>query len=105
MYAVIETGGRQYRVQPGQQVQVDRMPGEVGESVVFERVLLVLDGEDRLKLGSPTLDGAKVKATVVSQARDRKMLIYTYKRRQNANRKSRGHRQHHTTVKIDAIEA
>jgi large subunit ribosomal protein L21 len=104
MYAVIETGGKQVRVQVGDVVRVERLPGEIGSEVVFDRVLM-LGGEDNIKLGAPTLDGVTVRGTVVGQQRERKVLIYTYKRRQNSNRKSRGHRQHSTSVKIEAIEA
>jgi large subunit ribosomal protein L21 len=103
MYAVIETGGRQVRVQVGETVQVERLPADVGASVVFDRVLLV-GGDQALKLGAPTLDGVQVRATVVRQGRDKKVRIHTFKHRQNANRKTLGHRQSYTQVKIDAID-
>ena len=103
MYAVIQAGGKQYRVQVGDVVQVERIPEDVGSPIVFDRVMM-LGGDDDVKLGAPTLDGAQVRGTVVEQGRDRKVLIYTYKRRKNSNRKSRGHRQAFTAVKIDAIE-
>jgi len=104
MYAVIETGGQQFRVRVGDVVNIARRSEDVGGTVVFDRVLLV-GGDDDAKLGSPTVEGASVKGTVVAHDRDRKVVIYTYKRRQNSNRKGRGHRQSFTTVKIDAIDA
>ena len=104
MYAVIEAGGKQLRVQVGEVVRVERVPGDVGAPVVFERVLLVSDGK-KARVGSPVVDGAQVRGTVLEQGRDQKVLIYKYKRRQNSNRKSAGHRQGFTAVKIDAIEA
>ncbi len=104
MYAVIETGGHQHRVQVGDVVRVARVAGEAGGSVVFDRVLIV-GGNDGVKVGTPTLDGAQVRGTVVAQDRDSKVLIYTYKRRKNSARKRQGHRQHFTAVKIEAIEA
>jgi large subunit ribosomal protein L21 len=103
MYAVIQAGGKQYRVRVGDVVQVERIPEDVGSPIVFDRVMM-LGGDDDVKLGAPTLDGAQVRGTVVEQGRDPKVLIYTYKRRKNSNRKSRGHRQAFTAVKIDAIE-
>ncbi len=104
MYAVIETGGHQHRVQVGDVVRVARVAGEAGGSVVFDRVLIV-GGNDGVKVGTPTLDGAQVHGTVLAQDRDSKVLIYTYKRRKNSARKRQGHRQHFTAVKIEAIEA
>ena len=104
MYAVIQTGGHQHRVQVGDVVRVARVGGEAGGAVVFDRVLIV-GGDGGVKVGTPTLDGAQVRGTVVAQNRDRKVLIYTYKRRKNSNRKQQGHRQHFTAVKIEAIEA
>ncbi len=103
MYAVIETGGHQHRVQVGDVVRVARVAGDAGGSVVFDRVLIV-GGNDGVKVGAPTLDGAQVRGTVLAQDRDSKVLIYTYKRRKNSARKRQGHRQHFTAVKIEAIE-
>ena len=104
MYAVIETGGHQHRVQVGDVVRVARVAGDAGGSVVFDRVLIV-GGNDGVKVGAPTLDGAQVRGTVLAQDRDSKVLIYTYKRRTNSARKRQGHRQHFTAVKFEAIEA
>ena len=104
MYAVIQTGGKQYRVQQGDVIQVEALPNQAGETVEFDKVLLVGD-QDSTRVGTPTVDGATVKGTVVRQTRDKKVLIYTFKRRQNSNRKQAGHRQAFTEIKIDAIEA
>jgi large subunit ribosomal protein L21 len=103
MYAVIQTGGKQLRVQPGDVVRVERLPAEVGATVVFDRVLM-LGGDDKVQLGAPTLDGARVRGTVTAQGRAKKIVIYTYKRRKNSNRRTLGHRQEFTAVKIEAIE-
>ena len=104
MYAVIETGGKQHRVQIGQVVRVERLAGEVGAEIVFGHVLMVGEGES-VAVGSPTVAGAQVKGSVVEQGRGRKILTYLYKRRQNSNRRRQGHRQSYTAVKIDAIES
>ena len=104
MYAVIESGGRQLRVQVGEVVHVQRMDGDVGAPVVFDRVLM-LGGEDEARLGTPVLDGAAVRASIVRHGRDKKIRIYTYKRRQNSNRRRMGHRQDFTAVKIESIES
>ena len=104
MYAIIESGGRQFRVAVGDVVRVPRLADAVGAGVVLDRVLLVGDGKET-RVGAPTLDAARVRGKVVAQALDRKVLTYLYKRRKNSERKSRGHRQPFTAVKIEAIEA
>ncbi len=103
MYAVIETGGKQVRVSVGDVVHVEKLAGAVGGEIVFDRVLMV--GGDAARVGSPTIENAKVRGSIVEHGRDKKILIYTYKRRQNSNRKSQGHRQSYTAVKIEAIDA
>ena len=105
MYAVIHSGGKQVRVEVGQVVRVEQVEGDVGASVVFDKVLLLGGDDDHIKLGAPTLDGVQVRGTVVEQGRWPKIPIFTYKKRQNSNRKRQGHRQSFTAVKIDAIEA
>ena len=102
MYAVIESGGRQHRVEIGEVVRVDRLDAEEGATVTFDRVLAVGDGE-ALKIGAPTVAGAAVSGTVVEQGRGKKVLIFRYRRRQNSSRRRGGHRQDYTAVKIDAI--
>ena len=103
MYAVIKTGGKQHRVQVGDLVDVERVDGEVGADVVFDNVLMI--GGDDVMLGAPKVDGASVRGKVVEQGRAPKVLVKTYKRRQNSNRKARGHRQAVTTVRIEAIDS
>jgi large subunit ribosomal protein L21 len=103
MYAVIETGGKQVRVQTGEVVRVECLPGEVGSTVVFDRVLAV-GGGDEAKLGQPCVEGAQVTGSIVEQGRAKKILVYTFKRRKNSNQKRRGHRQGYTAVKIESIE-
>ena len=104
MFAVIETGGKQYRVQQGDVVRVESLAGSSGDAVEFDQVLMIGDG-DSSTVGNPTVEGARVKGTVVDQGRAKKVLIYTYKRRKNSNRKQAGHRQNYTEVKIESIEA
>ena len=104
MYAVIESGGRQFRVQVGEVVRVQRMDGDVGAPVVFDRVLM-LGGDEEARLGAPVVDGAAVRASIVEHGRDKKIRIYTFKRRQNSNRRRMGHRQDFTAVKIESIES
>lgn len=104
MYAVIEVGGRQHRVQIGEVVRVDSMDGAAGEPVVFDRVLAVGAGET-LRVGAPTVDRARVLGTVLEQGRGEKIRIFTYKKRKNSSRRRQGHRQAYTAVKIDSIEA
>ena len=104
MYAVIESGGRQFRVQQGEVVRVQRLDGDVGSPVVFDRVLM-LGGEDETRIGAPVVEGAAVRGSIVEHGRDKKIRIYTFKRRQNSNRRRMGHRQDFTAVKIESIES
>ena len=101
MYAVVKTGGRQYKVEPGQMVRVGKLDAEVGASVTLNEVLLVKDGE-AMKAGTPLLEGASVTATVVEQDRAKKIIVFKKKRRQGYQKKQ-GHRQDFTTLKITAI--
>ena len=104
MYAVIATGGKQYRVQPGETVRVEKLDGaEAGGTVTFDQVLLIADGEN-LKVGQPRVAGATVAAEVVENGRGEKLLVYKYRRRKGYRRKT-GHRQPFTAVKITAINA
>ncbi len=104
MIAVIETGGKQHRVQVGDVVRVESLHAEAGVPVVFDRVLLVGEG-DTARVGTPTVEGARVTGTVVANGRGVKVIGYLFKHRKNSNRKRWGHRQSFTAVKIDAIEA
>lgn len=101
MYAVIETGGKQYRVAKDETIAVERLAGEPGDQVSFEAVLLV-EGEEGVKVGAPHLAGAKVSGEVVAQTRAPKILVFKKKRRTNYRRRA-GHRQHQTMVKITEI--
>lgn len=101
MYAVIKTGGRQYKVEPGQVVRVNKLDGQVGDSLTLTEVLLVKDGES-LKAGAPLLEGASVAATIVEQDRGKKIIVFKKKRRQGYQ-KTQGHRQDYTAIKITAV--
>jgi large subunit ribosomal protein L21 len=101
MYAVIETGGKQYRVQPGETVVVETLPGESGDAVEFARVLLISDDES-VAVGRPVIDGARVTGQIVEQVLGEKLTVYKFKRRKNY-RKRNGHRQQYTAVKIDSV--
>jgi large subunit ribosomal protein L21 len=103
MYAVIVSGGKQYRVQEGQTVRLEKLPAELGSSVEFDRVLLVGAGDD-IKIGAPVVDGAKVNAEVVEHGRGKKVTILKFKRRKH-HMKRQGHRQSFTEVKITGISA
>ena len=101
MYAVIETGGKQYRVNQGDVIKVEKLTVDVGEKVDFDRVLLVGEGSD-VKVGSPIVDGASVSGTVVEQDRGKKIIVFKMKRRKGFRRKQ-GHRQDYTGVLINKI--
>lgn len=101
MYAVIQTGGKQYRVKSGEQVKVELLAAEVGATVSFDRVLMLGEG-DGVKVGAPFLDGAAVMATVVAQGRGEKIRIFKMRRRKHFA-KTQGHRQGFTEVRIDEI--
>jgi large subunit ribosomal protein L21 len=104
MYALIETGGKQHRVQIGDVVHVERLDASEGDTVVFDQVMLVADGAS-VKVGGPMVQGATVRATVLEQGRGEKIHLFTFKKRKNASRRRSGHRQDYTAVKIEAIEA
>lgn len=103
MYAVIKTGGKQYRVASGDKLKVEKLEADVGAEITFDQVLMVADG-DNVKVGAPILSGAAVKATVVSHGRGDKVRIFKMKRRKHY-RKSQGHRQHYTEVQVSGISA
>ena len=102
MYAIIRTGGKQYRVKAGEQLRVEGLAGDVGGSVSFGEVLLVGEG-DAVKLGAPLLSGATVKATIVSHGRGDKVKVFKMRRRKHYQ-KTQGHRQSYTEVRIDTIQ-
>lgn len=103
MYAVIQTGGKQYRVQQGDVIFVEKIDSQADEAVTFDQVLLVGDGE-ATKIGAPTVAGAKVEGKVLAQVKGKKIFVYKYKAKKN-ERKKQGHRQPYTKVEITAINA
>jgi len=105
MYAVIETGGKQYRVQPGELIDVELRPdaGNRGSAVSFDRVLMV-GGDDGVQVGSPVLDGARVTGVLVNRVRGPKVIVFKMKRRKQY-RRHQGHRQGYLRVRIEGIEA
>ncbi len=102
MYAVIETGGKQYKVAPGETLEVELLPVTPGEQVHLDRVLMVADG-DSVRIGTPTVPGAAVIGTVVGMVKGKKIIVFRYKSKVRYRRKT-GHRQRYTRVKIDRIE-
>ena len=102
MYAVVKTGGKQYKVAEGTFFKVEKCPGDVGQEIVFDEVLLVSKDGD-LQVGAPTVEGARVRGTIVEQGREKKIIVFKMKRRKGYRRKQ-GHRQHYTGVKVDSIE-
>ncbi|MCA9538810.1 MAG: 50S ribosomal protein L21 [Myxococcales bacterium] len=103
MYAIIKTGGKQYRVSPGQTLRVEKLEGEPGEGVRLDQVLL-LGGEGETRIGRPMLDGAAVDAEIVSQGKAKKIIIFK-KRRRKGYHKKQGHRQRYTELRITGISA
>ncbi|NLZ44659.1 MAG: 50S ribosomal protein L21 [Clostridia bacterium] len=102
MYAVVECGGKQYRVAPGDVITVEKLPQEEGQEVVLDRVLL-LGGEEGVRVGKPLVEGAKVTAKVVDHGKAKKILVFKYKPKKNY-RKRYGHRQPYTRLQIQAVE-
>lgn len=103
MFAVIRTGGKQYRVAENDVIRIEKLEAEAGSEVVFNEVLMV-GGDGQSKVGAPLVDGATVKAELVEQMRDKKVIIFKKRRRQNSRRKN-GHRQHLSVVRITGISA
>ena len=101
MFAVFESGGKQHRVSEGEVVRLERLPTGVGESVAFDRVLMVARADD-VAVGTPYVDGVSVTGEVVAQGRGRKIRVIKFKRRKNYLRRS-GHRQHYTDVRITGV--
>ena len=103
MYAIVNTGGKQYKIQQGDVLRVEKIPGEVGSPVSFDKVLMFSDG-DNVNIGRPVLDNVAVKGHIVEQGKDKKIIVFKYKKRKRYRRKL-GHRQQYTAIKIDSIEA
>jgi len=103
MYAVIQTGGKQYRVAPGEELRVEKLDGAVGDEIYFDSVLLV-SKDDKVTVGRPVLENIRVQAKITRQGRGPKIVVFKYKRRKGY-RKKQGHRQDYTGVRITQIEA
>ncbi len=103
MYAVIKTGGKQYRVAAGEKLKIEQIPAEVGAEITLDQILMVGEGES-VKIGAPLVSGASVKATVLSQGRHDKVKIFKMRRRKHYQ-KHQGHRQNYTEIRIDGISA
>lgn len=103
MHAVIETGGKQYRVSEGDIVFIEKLPSEAGDSVTFDKVLAVIDGE-KATFGTPTVAGATVSAEIVKNGKGKKIYVFKYKAKKNYRRKT-GHRQPYSQVRIEKINA
>ena len=103
MYAVVETGGKQYKVSPGQIVDVERLDVVEGDTVNLDRVLLFADDSNNVVVGNPTVDGAKVSATSRGNYKDKKIIVFKYKSKVRYSRKT-GHRQNYTRLAIESID-
>lgn len=102
MYAIVNSGGKQYKVEEGDILRVEKIRGEVGNKVEFEKVLMISDGEN-VNIGQPVVENAIVQGHIVEQNKSRKIIVFKYKRRKRYRRKY-GHRQSYTAVKIDKIQ-
>ena len=102
MYAIIRTGGKQYQVTPGERLRVEKLVGNIGDSIEIDDVLLVVDGED-IKVGYPVLVGAKVSARIVEQDKAKKIIVF-HKKRRAGHRVKNGHRQPFFKVKIESLK-
>jgi large subunit ribosomal protein L21 len=103
MYAIVDSGGKQYKVQEGEILRVEKLAGEVGNQVSFDKILMFSDGEN-VNIGTPILDDVAVNGHIVEQGKAKKIIVFKYKRRKRYRRK-RGHRQQFTAVKIDNIQS
>ena len=102
MYAVVATGGKQYRVSPGDRIEVEKLAGEVGQTIALDHVMMVGGGEGAVNIGTPTLDDAWVEAQILDQKRGKKIIVFKHKRRKGYRRKQ-GHRQSLTALRITGI--
>lgn len=103
MYAVVAAGGKQYKVEEGDVLRIEKVDGSVGDTLTFDKVLLVADGET-LSVGQPVVENASVNAQIVEQGKSKKIIVFKYKRRKRY-RRTQGHRQSYTAVKIENISA
>ncbi|MBQ4464224.1 MAG: 50S ribosomal protein L21 [Eubacterium sp.] len=102
MYAIIKTGGKQYKVEEGDIIRVEKLSAKEGEEIVLDQVLMI--GDKTVKIGDPTISGASVKATVMGEGKEKKVIVYRYKPKTGYHKKN-GHRQPYTQLKIDQIIA
>jgi len=102
MYAIVDSGGKQYKVQEGEILRVEKLAGEVGENVSFDKILMFSDDEN-VNIGTPLLENVAVNGHIVEQGKAKKIIVFKYKRRKRYRRKQ-GHRQQFTAVKIDSIK-
>ncbi len=102
MYAVFQTGGKQFRAEPGSRLRIPSLEAEPGQTVTFDRVLLASDGGESVRVGTPTVEGASVKAEVLRHGRGDKVVVFKRKRRKGY-RKKQGHRQNFTEIRIDEV--
>ncbi len=103
MYALIQTGGKQYKVSEGEILKVEKLEGEAGGSIVLDQVMMINDENGSIKIGNPLLDNARVTAKILDQGKNKKIIVYKYKKRKNYRRKQ-GHRQPYTRLLIEKIE-
>ncbi len=103
MYAVVRSGGKQYRVSQGGSIRVEKLDGDVGSSITLGDVLMI-GGDGEVKIGTPTVDGAQVTGTIVDQGRGKKIRVFKMKRRKGY-RRTHGHRQDYTEIRVDAISS
>ena len=103
MYAIVDSGGKQYKVREGEILRVEKLTGEVGDSVSFDKILMFSDG-DQVNIGTPLLEDVTVNGHIVEQGKAKKIIVFKYKRRKRYRRKQ-GHRQQFTAVKVDSIKA
>lgn len=104
LYAVVQTGGKQYKLAVGDIVKVEKLNVEAGDKVSLDQILMIKEEDGTTKVGNPLIEGAKVTATVIKQGKNKKIIVYKYKKRKNM-RKKQGHRQAYTKLKIEKIEA
>ena len=102
MYAVVNTGGKQYKVQEGDTLRFEKMEGDVGSEIMFDQVLMASDG-DKVEVGRPLLANVEVKGHIIEQGKAKKIIVFKYKRRKRYRRKQ-GHRQQYTAIQIDSIK-
>ena len=102
MYAVFQTGGKQFRAEPGTRLRIPTLEAEIGDSVTFDHVLLAGDGAENVQVGTPTVDGASVKAEVIRHGRGDKVIVFKRKRRKGY-RKKQGHRQNFTEIRVEDV--